>query len=183
MYSYKLTDIYKQIKEEAEQAPQSQYKIYCDMDGVLCDFNSRFKQINPENLTPGEYIAEYSESEFWKLIGSSYEDKEKFWSEMSWMPDGKQLWEYISKYNPTLLSAPSYDASSRYGKRLWVDKNLPGVELILAAAKKKQNYSKPNRILIDDKASNVEQWISKGGEGILHKNTTDTIQQLQKILK
>lgn len=180
MYSYKLTDIYKQIKEEAEQAPQSQYKIYCDMDGVLCDFNSRFKQINPEKLTPGEYIAKYSESEFWELIGSSYKDKEKFWSEMSWMPDGKQLWEYISKYNPTLLSAPSHEASSRYGKRLWVDKNLPGVKLILSAADKKQIYSKPNSILIDDDENNIEQWRSKYGKGILHKNTADTIQQLQK---
>ena len=177
MYSYKLTDIYKQIKEEAEQTPQSQYKIYCDMDGVLCDFDSRFKQLNPEHLTPSEYIAENSESEFWKLIDSY---KEKFWSEMSWMSDGKQLWEYISKYTPTLLSAPSYEASSRFGKRLWANKNVPGTKLILAAADKKQNYSKPNRILIDDKESNIEQWISKGGEGILHKNTADTIKQLQQ---
>jgi hypothetical protein len=177
MYSYKLTDIYKQIKEEAEQAPQSQYKVYCDMDGVLCDFDSRFKQLNPEHLTPSEYIAENSTSKFWKLIDSY---KEKFWSEMSWMSDGKQLWEYISKYTPTLLSAPSYEASSRYGKRLWVNKNLPGTKLVLAAADKKQNYSKPNRILIDDKVSNVEQWNSQGGIGILHKNTADTIQQLQQ---
>jgi len=177
MYSYKLTDIYKQIKEEAEQASQSQYKIYCDMDGVLCDFDSRFEQLNPEHLTPGEYIAKYSTSKFWKLI-DSYE--EKFWSEMGWMSDGKQLWEYISKYTSTLLSAPSTQASSRFGKRLWVDKNTPGTKLILAAADKKQNYSKPNRILIDDKASNVEQWNSQGGIGILHKNTADTIKQLQQ---
>jgi hypothetical protein len=177
MYSYKLTDIYKQIKEEAEQAPQSQYKIYCDMDGVLCDFDSRFKQLNPEHLTSKEYIAKYSTNKFWKQIGSY---KEEFWSEMSWMPDGKQLWEYISKYTPSLLSAPSYEASSRFGKRLWVDKNIPGTKLILAAADKKQNYSKPNRILIDDKESNVEQWRSQGGIGILHKNTADTIKQLQQ---
>jgi hypothetical protein len=153
------------------------------MDGVLCDFNSRFKQINPKNLTPSEYIAKYSTSKFWKLI-DSYE--EKFWSEMGWMSDGKQLWEYISKYTPTLLSAPSTQASSRFGKRLWVKNNInnednnPKTKLILAAADKKQNYSKPNRILIDDKASNVEQWNSQGGIGILHKNTADTIKQLQQ---
>jgi hypothetical protein len=176
MYNYKLTDIYKQIKEEAEQ-PTQQYTIYCDMDGVLCDFDSRFKQLNPEHLSPSEYIAKYSTSKFWKQIGSY---KEEFWSEMSWMPDGKQLWEYISKYTPSLLSAPSYEASSRFGKRLWVDKNIPGTKLILAAADKKQNYSKPNRILIDDKESNVEQWRSQGGIGILHKNTADTIKQLQQ---
>jgi hypothetical protein len=177
MYKYSLTNLYKQIKEEAEQAPQSQYKIYCDMDGVLCDFDKQFSDSNPEHLSPSEYIAKYSTSKFWKLIDSY---KEKFWSEMEWMPDGKQLWEYISKYNPTLLSAPSYEASSRFGKRLWVDKNLSGTKLILAAADKKQNYSKPNRILIDDKESNIEQWRSQGGIGILHKNTADTIKQLQQ---
>jgi len=177
MYKYSLTNLYKQIKEEAEQAPQSQYKIYCDMDGVLCDFDNQFIDSNPEHLTPSEYISKYSTSKFWKIIGSY---KEKFWSEMEWMPDGKQLWEYISKYNPTLLSAPSYEASSRFGKRLWVDKNLSGTKLILAAADKKQNYSKPNRILIDDKESNIEQWRSQGGIGILHKNTADTIKQLQQ---
>jgi hypothetical protein len=177
MYKYSLTNLYKQIKEEAEQSPQSQYKIYCDMDGVLCDFDKRFKDLNPEHLTPSEYIAKYSTNKFWNLIDSY---KEKFWSEMQWMSDGKQLWDYIKKYNPSLLSAPSKKASSRFGKRLWVDKNLPGTKLILASAEKKQNYSKKDHILIDDREDNISQWVSQGGIGILHKNTADTIKQLQQ---
>jgi hypothetical protein len=83
-------------------------------------------------------------------------------------------------YRYLLTGTVRTDASSRFGKRLWVNKNLPGTKLILAAADKKQNYSKPNRILIDDKESNVEQWRSQGGIGILHKNTADTIKQLQQ---
>ncbi len=35
---YKLTDLYKQLKEESTETPEAQYKIYCDMDGVLVDF-------------------------------------------------------------------------------------------------------------------------------------------------
>jgi hypothetical protein len=35
-------------------------------------------------------------------------------------------------------------------------------------------------ILIDDRVDNVEQWRSQGGIGILHKNTADTIKQLQQ---
>jgi hypothetical protein len=97
------------------------------------------------------------------------------------MKDGKQLWEYISKYNPTLLSAPSKNPSSRLGKRLWVKNNLPGVKLILASAEKKQNYSRGNHILIDDRPDNVDQWRSQGGIGILHTSTEDTIKQLQNI--
>ena len=48
MYKLKLTDIYKQLKEEETSTPEQQYKIYCDMDGVLTDFDKRFKDSNPE---------------------------------------------------------------------------------------------------------------------------------------
>ena len=41
---YKLTDLYKQIKEEAE-VTTPQYKIYCDMDGVLVDFDKGYKAL------------------------------------------------------------------------------------------------------------------------------------------
>jgi hypothetical protein len=184
MFKYKLTDLYKQIKEEATEAPQSQYKIYCDLDGVLTDFEKRFEDLNPEHLKTRDYTAKYGTKKFWDFIDS--EIGTEFWSGMSWMPDGKQLWEYISKYNPILLSAPSKNNESRLGKRIWVKNNIntkdktPKTQLILTSAKTKQNYSRGNRILIDDRVDNVEQWRSQGGIGILHKNTADTIKQLQQ---
>jgi hypothetical protein len=98
---------------------------------------------------------------------------------MQWMKDGKELWEYIKKYNPTLLSAPSRNNESRLGKRLWVKNNLPGVKLILASADKKQNYSGRNKVLIDDRPDNIQQWRAQGGIGILFTNTENTIKQLQ----
>ena len=67
-----------------------------------------------------------------------------------------------------------------FQKRIWVKNNLPGTKLILTSAETKQNYSRGNRILIDDRVDNVEQWRSQGGIGILHKNTADTIKQLQQ---
>jgi hypothetical protein len=175
MYKLKLTNIYKQLKEE-ETEPTQEYSVFCDMDGVLTDFEKRFTSLNPEKLSSAQYQTKYGIEEFWNLIDSY---KEKFWSEMSWMSDGKDLWEYIKKYNPILLSAPSRKSSSRYGKKLWVNKNLPGTELILSAAKKKQNYSGRNKILIDDRPDNIKQWRAQGGKGILHTNTQDTIKQLQ----
>ena len=97
------------------------------------------------------------------------------------MSDGKELWNYIKKYNPSLLSAPSREKSSRTGKNIWVNNYLPGVKLILANAVDKQNYSGENQILIDDKESNIEQWRSKGGIGILHSSAVDTIKQLKEL--
>jgi hypothetical protein len=45
----------------------------------------------------------------------------------------------------------------------------------------KQNYSGKNKILIDDRPDNIEQWRSKGGIGILHTSAQDTIKQLQNL--
>ena len=124
---YKLTALYKQLKEEEQAAQVSQYKIYCDMDGVLCDFDRRFEQFG--GMNPNTYRNEKGDKKFWELINDKV--GAQFWAKMPWMPEGKQLWEYIKKYKPTLLSAPSEDYSSRYGKKLWVKENLPGTKLIL----------------------------------------------------
>ena len=173
---YKLTDLYKQLKEEEQTAQVSQYKIFCDMDGVLCDFDRRFDQF--AGIKPKEYESRFGTKKFWEII-----DKvgAQYWSKMPWMPDGKELWSYISKYKPVLLSAPSKDPSSRYGKHLWVNENLPGTKLILAKREKKRNYSGKNRILIDDRPDNINEWVYEGGIGILHTSTQQTINDLKEL--
>lgn len=180
---YKLTDIYKQIKEEVQAAQVAQYIIYCDMDGVLCDFNRRFEQFSwdeekKKSLSPKEYKTTNGTKKFWELIDGI---GAQFWSEMPWMQDGKQLWTHISKYKPTLLSSPSYDSSSRYGKSLWAKENMPGTKLILSERKNKQNYSKKNRILIDDMPETIKEWNSRGGIGILHTSTENTLNELKQL--
>jgi hypothetical protein len=176
MYKLKLTDVYKQLREEENQVEESKYKIFCDMDGVLCDFDARFKSINPEKLSPSQFTNKYGTDKFWATIDA---EGVGFWVGIKWMSDGKELWDHIKQYNPTLLSAPSRQPSSRLGKRLWVKNNIPGANLVLASAPKKQNYSGTNKILIDDRPDNISQWKSKGGIGILHTNTADTLKQLE----
>ena len=173
---YKLTDLYKQLKEE-EESTQSPYKIYCDMDGVLTDFDARFRYFG--NMDPRAYESKYGKEKFWDLIDGKV--GVRFWVGMDWMPEGEKLWDYIKQYNPTLLSAPSCQNESRLGKRLWVKNNIPGTKLVLASAEKKQNYSGKYKILIDDRPDNIEQWRARGGKGILHVNAQDTINQLQNL--
>ena len=60
---YKLTDLYKQLKEE-EESTQSPYKIYCDMDGVLTDFDARFRYFG--NMDPRAYESKYGKEKFQK---------------------------------------------------------------------------------------------------------------------
>ena len=173
---YKLTDLYKQIKEEAAEAQPSQYKIYCDMDDVICDFNKQFKQFG--NILPKEYKDKYGIDKFWELIDKVGVD---FWSQMPWMPEGKQLWSYIEKYKPVLLSSPSRSYTSRYGKKLWVQENLPGTKLILAQRANKQDYAGKNKILIDDREDTISEWNAAGGIGILFKSTSQTINDLKSL--
>lgn len=146
------------------------------MDGVLCDFDRQFEQY--AKMGPKAFESKFGTDKFWELI-----DKIGyiFWSKMPWMSDGKTLWSYISKYKPNLLSAPSQKASSRYGKRLWVSENVPGTKLILADRERKQNYSKKNSILIDDRPDTISEWNAKGGIGILHTSATNTIEKLKEL--
>ena len=170
-----LVGIYKEIKEQKETP--SGFILYCDMDGVLTDFNKRFEEFG--KMPPKEYEKKYGTQQFWNLI-----DEEigiRFWVGMPWMPDGKELWNFIKPFQPTLLSAPSRNNESRLGKRLWVRNHLPGTKLILASKFNKPQYSQKNSILIDDMSSTIEKWDAEGGIGILHTSATSTIEQLKAL--
>ena len=174
--SYGVKENSGKMREEKGDEGTGEYEIYCDMDGVLCDFDKQFKKFSGD-ISPEEYETQHGKKEFWKLISNQGVG---FWVGMPWMPDGKELWEHIKPYNPLLLSAPSSEESSRLGKRLWVKNNIPGTKLILRQAEQKQEFANPNSILIDDRTSNIEQWRAKGGIGILHTSTNNTLKQLKK---
>ena len=165
-------------KEEVVSSQDMDYVVYSDMDGVLTDFEKRFQKFSG-GVLPSEFESKYGRDKFWDLIDNQI--GVKFWVGMPWMEDGKQYWEYISKYNPILLSSPSINNESRLGKRLWVKKYLPGTPLKLAYAKNKKNYAKENAILIDDRKENINQWVEAGGIGILHTSASDTIKQLKDL--
>ncbi len=160
-----------------EDLEKKEYTIYSDMDGVLVDFNERFKRFS-KGIPPTEYEQKFGKDKFWELVDGI---GVRFWVGMDWMSDGKQLWNYIKEYNPTLLSSPSRSNYSRIGKRIWRKRNLPSTKLVLARAANKQNYADPNSILIDDRESNIDQWIKAGGIGILHTDTASTINKLKEL--
>jgi FMN phosphatase YigB (HAD superfamily) len=150
------------------------YKIYCDLDGVLVDFNKGYFELTGHKLD-GIYR---TDTNFWDPINQAGYD---FWINLDWMPDGKELWSYIKKYKPELLSAPSRHPSSRVAKYDWVNRELQGVHLILRSAKHKKDFASPTSILIDDRVDNIADWVGAGGIGILHKNAEDTILQLKDL--
>ena len=150
------------------------YKIYCDMDGVLADFESGYEKLTGVDLK-GEF---QKGDDFWKPISKAGVG---FWAGLKWMPDGQKLWNYLKPYKPDLLSAPSREDSSRIGKHVWVKHKIPGTKLILRYAKQKQELATPESILIDDRQVNIDQWEAAGGIGILHTSADNTISQLKEL--
>lgn len=139
-----------------------EYKIYCDMDGVLTDFDKQFEKV--VGVPPREFDKTHSQSEFWSEIETTGLN---YWTQMEWMPGGKKLWGFIKKYDVEILSAPSRSKSSVEGKQEWVSKNLsPKPKLNLVKASDKQKFANSTTILIDDKQENIDQWKAAGGIGI-----------------
>ena len=87
--------------------------IYCDMDGVLADFKTGAQRTTGMSINKWMNIP--SSREKWALIKA----KKDFWSTLPWMPGGRQLWSYISKFDPHILSAyveESYDPNCIPGR-------------------------------------------------------------------
>ncbi len=166
-----LTDITKELLES-----KSEYKIFCDMDGVLVNFKDGYEELT--GITTKEADSK-GPAYFWKPVDTAGEN---FWAQLDWMSDGKQLWSFIKKYSPELLSSPSRSKSSAIGKHKWVNKHISGVKLNLSPRGQKQNFAKPNHILIDDMKKTIDEWNAKGGIGILHTSATNTIKQLKQYL-
>jgi len=150
------------------------YNIFVDLDGVLVDFNRGYYDLTGINIGK----THRSDAKFFAPINKA---GVKYWNNLKWTSDGKELWEYVKKYNPKLLSAPTRDHSSIVGKKLWGQRELPGVDLILRSASRKKEFASPDSILIDDRQVNINDWINTGGIGILHTSTKNTIKQLKEL--
>lgn len=152
----------------------TEYKIYQDMDGCLTNF---IGAINKLGISVD--MLDNVPNKVWPIIAKAGEN---FWSQMAWTKDGSALWNYIKKYDPTILSAPSSANSSKTGKRIWVKNELgQNVKVVLCKATEKQQYANEHSILIDDMQKNIDQWKAAGGIGILHTNAKDTIKKLKDL--
>ena len=150
-------------------------RLYVDLDGVLTDFIGDLQKKFPDSYEG------MPENLMWQRIHSI----SHFWDSMSWKSDGKALWNAVKNMRPIILSAlTKSDLRVKPGKLIWLARNLPGVPKILVPkAIEKQRYARKDAILIDDLLSNIEQWVGKGGIGIWHHNTNDTLARLENILE
>ena len=157
-------------------------KIYCDMDGVLADFVKGAEKQTGKKI---DVWAQGSKSEKWAAIKAN----PNFWKDLPWHSGGKQLWNFIKKYDVEILSAyveDTYDKNCIPGKKYWATKNL-GIasnRINLVKRVQKQQYADKNSILIDDYPKNVNEFRARGGQGVVHNgDTSRTIRLLKKLLE
>jgi hypothetical protein len=149
-------------------------KIYLDMDGVIADFNKRYKE---------QYKIYPSEAENYKIFDGFFAKfiADREFATLDLMPDAIELINYLKTLSiPTeILSSTSSerrDIEIRKQKLEWLENHNITFPVNLVPGKRyKKDYSNPNSILIDDTISNIDQWRREGGIGILHTDTQTTI--------
>ena len=168
----------KQYKKFYREAKGDLPRIYCDMDGVLCDF------VLAAKMATGQNWLGLRSGQDWDSIKKI----KNFWSTMPWTSDGRRLWNFIKKHQPHILSAYSIeDPNCIPGKRKWLKNNLGYTQnsmINIVRRREKKNFAMEGRrpaILIDDYPKNISDFKAAGGIGIIHSNTQTTISQLKRI--
>jgi hypothetical protein len=153
-------------------------KIYLDMDGVIADFDRRYKEL---------YKIYPSEADTYKVFDGFFTQfiADQQFAKLDLMSDAVELIEYLKSLSiPTeILSSTSSerrDADIRKQKLEWLEKHNITFPVNLVPGKRlKKDYSNPNVLLIDDTSVNIDQWRREGGIGILHTDTNNTINTLK----
>lgn len=185
-----LLDLFEVTKEDLNP-DLKKYRLYCDMDGVLSDFREQFDHLF--GMTPDEAKDRFGAAGFWDKI---HNQGKGFWATMPWTPGGQKLWSAISKYNPTLLTAPprepggyGLDPASMNGKKSWAKSHLSPAPagVTFRSAKNKVTIAQRDvaegliPILIDDKESTIEAWNAAGGIAFHHPENGDPSPVIKKI--
>ena len=149
-------------------------KIYLDMDGVIADFDKKYKELY--NIAPKDADTYKTFDKFFTTFIA-----ERQFAKLDLMPDALLVINYLKSLSvPTeILSSTSSekrDAEIREQKVEWLHKHNLTFPINLVPGKRlKRNFSNSNSILIDDTAQNIDQWRAEGGVGILHTDAMTTI--------
>lgn len=160
-----------------------QFKIFCDLDGVLADFEKMAMKVIGHMPSESDKQAT---SKFWADVRAHLDAGHPFFETMDMMPDAQQLWDYIVPHHPIVLSSTGKRLTGvSEAKYSWVQQHLGDeyakTALFTPSAQAKAAYAGQNHILIDDRNKAIAPWIAAGGIGILHTSAANTIRQLKEL--
>jgi len=173
------------IKEAVTENITDKPKVYVDMDGVIADFFSALAQFRKVNHWKDE--GEVSVEDSIKAIAGT-----EFFYTLPVFPTAKQLIEIVKGFTGgewNICSSPlrgDHENSKKHKVRWLRDNGFSPTDIIITGRKESYAVNKTNNIpniLIDDKPSNIERWIAKGGIGIRYKANKDNLSRISTALK
>jgi T4 RnlA family RNA ligase len=159
----------------------NQYKLFCDLDGVLVDFEKGVLDLT------GKTIDEQLTSKLWQRILNC----PNFFENLDFLSYGKDLWTNIVELYgdfPTILTGiPTGTGTKKQSqhaqeKERWCKKNLSDlVKVITCPSQDKYKFASENYVLIDDRFDLGQKWKSSGGIFIHHFNPNRTLYELKRL--
>ena len=157
--------------------------LYLDMDGVLCSFEKRYKELF--NTT-----GERSQKDFNKnwpafIQGKNFESLEKF-------PGCDKLIEFAKDLQDNhgikveILSSSGgekfHDDVTAQKIKWLCDNGITFKANIVPGSGKKAALATPDSVLVDDTDYVIDAFIKANGIGILHTDADETIKKLESML-
>ena len=148
--------------------------IYLDLDGVVADFNKRYKELYHMEPREAEKRKEFNKY-FDEFIATGQ------FATLDLMPGTMDGIEFLRKAPvPTqILSSTAneerYDTISKQ-KLVWLQTHgITFTPNFVPGKKHKWKFAAPDKIIIDDTESVIDDWRKAGGIGILHKDWETTL--------
>ena len=152
-------------------------KIFLDMDGVIVNFRGqceKYECINGNKVN-------------WETV---HRGGTEFWEEMEWLPEGKELYQWILKLckqeNIDLFILTSVNfTDGKIGKMNWLKNNTKIDKhhiIITNLGKEKEYYADENSVLIDDFKKNCEAFAKGGGQFVKYETPRQTKDDLITLL-
>lgn len=156
----------------------TEYKIFVDLDGVLVDFERGVLEVT------GKAVDAQSAREMWGRLAKT----PGFYEHLEWTPDGRVLWEYVSRFAPTILTGLPFGKWAHPQKMEWCRRELGSdVPVITCMSREKaaraRNVTRPAMVplLIDDREKGRESWEALPGVFILHTSAENSIRSLGEL--
>ena len=155
-----------------------EYSLFIDLDGVLCDFDGAVRAVfgrNPDELDPRD---------MWRRLART----PGFYENLEWLPDGRELWNHVAGYSPTILTGLPRGSWAEPQKRAWCRRelgaNVPVITCMSREKTEKARQATPEAaamVLVDDRISVGERWEAAGNLFIHHRSARESIAALSAL--
>ena len=152
-------------------------KIYVDMDGVLCNFEKRYKELYG-------IVDDRDRKKRFRPNFTNFIETGQFGT-LEPMPDFATLRFFLDSVNTPkeILSSTAYEETHDIiseQKNNWLKLyNISWKSNFVPGKRNKYKYATKDSIIIDDTLSVIEDWRNAGGIAIWHKDALSTINQLK----